>query len=99
MGDSEETQFISCRGMADQSCAPNVQGVQKLPNVFHARRRIVAIVWCFGFTMSAPGESEHAKVICELRREEVVDMRRIADSVQKQHRLSLAAPIQIMELH
>src|SRR5688500_17835675 len=49
--------------------------------------------------MPASGESDHAKVICELRREKVVDMRRVAESVKKQQRVALPAPIQIVQAH
>src|SRR5260370_37146 len=95
----EQGQFTPCHGMADQNQALNLQRVEELPNIFYKRAGVVAAVGFLGFAMPAPGESEHTKVVGELRREVVKNMGGVAHSVQEQHRLSLPAPIEIMELH
>src|SRR3954470_6528584 len=47
--------------------------------------------------MPAPRECKNAKLVCELRREIVINMRRVTHPVQKQKRFSRAAPIQIVK--
>src|SRR5438552_1541045 len=47
--------------------------------------------------MSAPGEGEHAKLVCELGCEVVKTMGRIAQPMQKQHSLPIPAPVQIVK--
>src|SRR5262249_4076929 len=85
--------------MADQNDPLNVQSVQKFSNVLYTRGRVVAGLRNLRFAMPPSRECKYPILVCELRGEDIVDMRCVPECVQKQDGLSRAAPIQVVELH
>src|SRR5207249_9469470 len=91
--------LVSCERVPSQNKALNFQGVEELSNVLDQGGGVVAGLWHFRFAVAASRESEHAKLVGEPGREGVIEMRRAAHAMEKQKRVSLSAPIQIVELH
>src|SRR5262249_8296031 len=81
---------------AGQMGGPELEPVEELPEVLRQRVRIIRRL-ALGASVTSARIGEHPMAIGEPRREVVIAMRRIPETMEEDHRLARPAPVQIMK--